>query len=173
MKKKVNIVIDALINSIRNVVSGETFDTVVIKVSKSDTKYLKKGWAFDWIEESKSNKIYKLTTKDNPNVIQGLVSLEEINDNVRVHLIENAQFNIGKNKVYEGVAGNLFAFACKLSFDKGHEGNISFIAKSNLISHYEKTIKAKRIGNTNLMVLETDKAKILVEKYLKEFKWDL
>ena len=133
MKKKVNIVIDALINSIRNVVSGETFDTVVIEISKSDFKYLKKGWAFNWIEESKVNNVYKLTTKDNPNVIQGLVSLEEINDNVRVHLIENSQFNIGKNKVYEGVAGNLFAFACKLSFDKGHEGNISFIAKTNLI----------------------------------------
>lgn len=169
MKRSVNIEVDVLINSIRNTVSGDVFDTMVVKVEKRDHKLLKKGWAFDWIKEAEKSDVYKLTTKDNPDVIQGLISVEEINDNIRIHLLENAQFNIGKNKVYEGVAGNLFAFACKLSFDTGHEGNISFIAKSNLISHYEKSIYAKRIGNTQLMVLETEKAQLLVEKYLKEY----
>jgi len=52
-----------------------------------------------------------------------------------MHLIESAPFNIGKTKVYLGIPGNLVAFACKLSFQRGGEGYISFIAKTKLIDH--------------------------------------
>jgi hypothetical protein len=34
-----------------------------------------------------------------------------------MHLVENAPFNKGQTKVYAGVAGNLVAYACKLSFN--------------------------------------------------------
>ena len=37
-------------------------------------------------------------------------------------LIESAPFNLGRNKIYEGVAGNLVAFACKVSFQRGFAG---------------------------------------------------
>ncbi len=52
------------------------------------------------------------------------------NDHVYMHLVENAPFNKGQNKMYAGVAGNLVAFACRLSFQRGHEGNVSFLSKS-------------------------------------------
>ncbi|MEO8210853.1 MAG: hypothetical protein ABI840_09835 [bacterium] len=146
--KGIEIKIDRLINSIINVFTGDIFDTEIEEVSKKDIKLLKSNWNFDWIKEYHLTEVYKLTIKNNPNIIQGLIGLIEIYDNIRVNLVENASFNIGKNKIYEGVAGNLFAFACKVSFERGHEGNISFISKSNLISHYEETIGAKRIGNT-------------------------
>lgn len=43
----------------------------------------------------------------------------------RVRLgLRNAPFNQGKSKLFEGVAGNLVAFACQLSFQRGYE--ISF-----------------------------------------------
>lgn len=168
MKKKVNIVIDVLTNSIRNVMSGEVFDTEVIKISKNDLKILEKGWAFDWTIESKNNDVYKLTTKDNPDIIQGLVSLRKNIDHIFISLIENASFNIGKNKVYEGVAGNLFAFACKFSMDSGYLGNVSFVAKTNLISHYEGTIGAKRFGTSNIMAIDFFAAQLLIQKYFKE-----
>ncbi len=38
-----------------------------------------------------------------------------IKDHFYLHLIENAPFNKGKHKLYQGVLGNLFAFTCKLS----------------------------------------------------------
>jgi hypothetical protein len=50
-------------------------------------------------------------------IIQGLVSLEVKSDHVYMHLVENAPFNKGQTKVYAGVAGNLVAYACKLSFN--------------------------------------------------------
>ena len=37
-------------------------------------------------------------------------------------LFESAPFNIGKHKIYEGVAGNLVAYDCKISFQTGFEG---------------------------------------------------
>ena len=81
-------------------------------------------------------------------------------------LIESAPFNLGKNKMYEGVAGNLVAFACKVSFQRGFDGFLSFTAKTQLIKHYEKTLGAYHFGN-HLMILETKASSILVEKYFK------
>lgn len=62
--------------------------------------------------------------------------LEIKEDYVYMHLVENAPFNIGSGKMYAGVPGNLDAFACRLSFQRGHEGNVSFLSKSQLIEHY-------------------------------------
>jgi hypothetical protein len=83
-----------------------------------------------------------------------------------LELIESAFFNLGKNKIYEGVAGNLVAFACKVSFQRGFDGFVSFTAKTQLIVHYEKTLGAKHFGN-QLMIIETRAAKLLVNKYFK------
>ena len=55
-----------------------------------------------------------MTITNNTEVVQGLISLAVTPDNVYMHLVENAPFNVGQNKVYAGVAGNLVAFACKL-----------------------------------------------------------
>ena len=52
-----------------------------------------------------------------------------------MHLIESAPFNLGKEKIYLGVPGNLVAFACKLSFQRGGEGYVSFLSKTKLIEH--------------------------------------
>jgi hypothetical protein len=87
-------------------------------------------------------------------------------DHVYLHLIENAPFNRGKNKVYAGVAGNLIAFACKLSFQRGCEGFISFLAKTNLIEHYQQTLQAVHVGG-HLMVINTKTALKLIDKYFR------
>jgi hypothetical protein len=83
-----------------------------------------------------------------------------------MNLLENAPFNLGNNKLYEGVAGNLVAFACKLSFQLGFEGFVVFTSKTNLINHYEKTLGAYHFGG-HKMILPTHASKLLVEKYFK------
>jgi hypothetical protein len=83
-----------------------------------------------------------------------------------MNLLESSPFNIGKHKIYEGVAGNLVAYACKISFQRGYEGFVSFTAKTNLIKHYEKTLSAYHFKNQR-MIIETKAAKNLVEKYFK------
>jgi hypothetical protein len=81
-----------------------------------------------------------------------------------MHLVESAPFNKGKTKIYSGVPGNLVAFACKLSFQRGHEGNVAFVAKSQLINHYIETLGAVHFGE-RLMIIETTAALKLISKY--------
>ena len=79
----------------------------------------KAEWQFDWTKEIKDNtkEVYKLTTANNSTIIQGLISIEDKQDHIFMHLIESAKFNKNKNKVYLGVPGNLVAYACKVSVD--------------------------------------------------------
>lgn len=174
MNKQKNIeldfVIDKLTNSIVNTISGDSFQTQISQFTTEDAKRISKKdkWNFDWKSELKDNakEVYKLTIVNNPDIIQGLISLTIEKDHVFINLLENAPFNIGKQKLYEGVAGNLIAFACKLSFQRGNDGFVTFISKTNLIEHYEKTLGAYRFGRAK-MIIPTESAKVLVEKYFK------
>jgi len=126
MKKRTNtgidIEIDDLTNSIKNVISGDSFQTEISRINKSDLKNVTiiADWQFDWKLELKhpERDVFKLTIVNNPAIIQGLISLEVRSDHVFMHLVESAPFNKGKTKVYSGVPGNLVAFACKLSFQR-------------------------------------------------------
>ena len=84
-----------------------------------------------------------------------------------MHLLESATFNKGKDKVYSGVPRNLVAFACRLSFQRGQHGNVSFISKTKLIDHYVKTLGAIHFGERT-MIIETEAALRLLNKYFKD-----
>ncbi len=167
----IDVEIDKLTNSIENTITGDSFQTEITIIDKADIKRITNanGWLFNWNTEFKKadRDIYKLTILNNSSIIQGLVSLTEREDHVYMHLIESAPFNLGKEKVYIGVPGNLVAFACRLSFHRGFEGYISFTAKTNLISHYEKTLGAEIICG-QLMVINSQSALKLIDKYFKD-----
>jgi hypothetical protein len=137
-QKGLDFEVDKLTNSIENVVSGDSFPTDITLIANADLKTVtkKNGWQFDWKPELKepARDVYKLTIVNNQSVIQGLISLEVKSDHVYMHLVESALFNKDKTKIYAGVPGNLVAFACKLSFQRGHDGNVSFISKHNLFN---------------------------------------
>ena len=162
----VDVEIDKLTNSIENCISGDSFDTDVLPFGSNEKGYKKSHWRFDWMSESKNSRreLLKLVIKNNPDVIQGLISLSDNNDHIFVHLIENAKFNQGNDRLYRGVAGNLFAYACKLSFDRGYDGFLSFFAKSQLIDHYVKTLGAQKMGGLQL-VIDTVAAANLISRY--------
>lgn len=160
--------VDKLTNSIENIVTGDSFATDISIISISDLKTVikKNGWQFDWRLELKQPErdVYKLTIVNNQSVIQGLISLEVKSDHVYMHLLESAPFNKGKTKVYAGVPGNLVAFACKLAFQRGHEGNVSFFSKTQLVQHYIDTLEAVHIGGRT-MIIYTNAALKLINKY--------
>lgn len=173
MKKRqiqgLDFVIDRLTNSIENTLTGEVFDTEIVRLTTVDAKQIKKAeWQFDWYQElkDKTKEVYKLTTVNNPTIIQGLISTEDKQDHVFMHLIESAKFNKGKNKVYIGVPGNLVAYACKLSVDKGYEGFLAFDAKSALIKHYEQSLNATHFHGRR-MFIEPSAALKLISQYFK------
>ena len=172
VKKKdkigLDIEIDELTNSIKNVISGDSFSTDIARITKADLKKItvKDGWQFDWKLELKQPErdVYKLTIVNNQSIVQGLVSLEVREDHVFMHLVESAPFNKGKTKLYSGIPGNLVAFACKLSFQRGHEGNVAFISKSQLIDHYKASLGATQVGG-RLMIIDSTAALKLINRY--------
>lgn len=169
-KKGINIEIDRLTNSIENSVTGEVFDTNIIQIEKSAKRNIKpEEWLFDWEKEVdiQERAVYKLVTINNPEIIHGMLSLEDKRDHIFIHLVESANFNKGTNKIYLGIAGNLFAFACKTSFERGYEGYVAFDSKSVLISYYKKTLGARHFRQQR-MYIETVNALKLVKKYFKD-----
>lgn len=163
-------IIDKLTNSLENVITGDSFRTEVSVLTNADLKSVSKsnGWLFNWRAEFKtpSRDVYKLTIANNPSIIQGLISLEIKTDHVYLHLVESASFNKGRKKVYAGVPGNLVAFACQLSFQRGHEGNVSFLSKTQLVDHYIKTLGAIHFGG-RVMIIETRAALQLINRYFQ------
>jgi len=170
IKIEQDFIIDKLTNSIKNTISGDSFETEISTLKKSDLKTVlkKNGWNFNWRKEYNdlTKEVYKLTIVNNPEIIQGLLSITIERDHVYMNLLESAPFNIGRNKLYEGVAGNLVAYACKVSFQRGFDGFVAFTAKTKLIEHYEKSLGAYHFKNGR-MIIATEAAKKLVEMYFK------
>ncbi|MDR2813427.1 MAG: hypothetical protein LBB79_02040 [Prevotellaceae bacterium] len=164
--------IDKLSHSIEDAVTGKSFLTTVLPFDKIDLQRVskKEGWKFSWKTEfsNPQKRIFKLVIEHQADVIHGLVSLNVKTGYIEIHLVENAPFNIGKNKMYQGVAGNLVAYACKLSFEHGFDGNVLFFAKTKLIAHYEQSLGAVHVGGQR-MIIYTREAAILVNKYFPEF----
>lgn len=163
--------IDKITNSIEDAATGKSLDTAVHPLILADLKTVlkKNGWRFNWRSEFKyeDRELYKLIVKSETNV-QGLISLQPVENFIEMHLIETAPHNYGSTKKYRGVAGNLVAFACKMSFDAGFEGFVGFTAKTQLINHYIETLGAELIFR-NRMGISGDSAKRLVNSYYKNY----
>jgi len=167
---KLSFEIDKITESIEFVKTNERFETIVSAVAKQDLKAVtkKNGWRFNWKQEfeQQQKQIYKLATEKEPSLIQGLVSLEiRAKDKfIFMHLIENAPFNIGRNKLYHGVCANLVAYGCKLSVEQGFEGYLAFESKTTLIGHYEMALGATHIGGQK-MIIDNASAASLIANY--------
>lgn len=145
------------------------FDTEIVRLTIKDVNQIKKtDWTFDWTKEikDKTKQVYKLTTVNNPTIIQGLISIEDKQDHIFMHLIESAKFNKNKNKIYFGIPGNLVAYACKVSVDNGYQGFLAFDAKTALIKHYQESLLATHFRGLR-MFIETNAALRLISQYFK------
>ena len=84
-----DFIVDKLTNSIQNIISGDSFATEVLRLTKTDLKQVtkKNGWNFDWKVELADNtkEVFKLTIPNNPSIIQGLLSLTLEPDHVYMH----------------------------------------------------------------------------------------
>ena len=163
--------VDSLTNSIQNRITGDSFDTKIVKVEIGEIKQIIKNnnWLFDWEKEAKikGRNTYKLTIEDNSAIIQGLISISIMSDHIFMDLLETAYFNRKKNKMYLGVAGNLVAFACKLSLELGFEGYIAFNAKTSLIKHYELTLGAVNTSGQKMMINPKESLKLINQYFQK------
>ncbi len=171
MNREVDIEIDALTESVVEVSTGKIFKTEVTEATMLylNSIHKKNGWKFNWKKEKKeiNRLIYKLVLKSNTSILLGLISLETREDHVHIHLVEKTPNEFGMSKIYKGIGGNLFAFACNYSQEIGYDGVVAFYAKTNLIHHYSVTLGATLIKNQR-MFIHSKQANILINKYFKD-----
>jgi hypothetical protein len=159
-----------LTGTIQDALTGEAFGSSITCIASTKRQQIKAAdWLFDWHSElcRRDRMVFKVELLHDRSKVQGLVSIADKKDHIFMHLIESAAWNKGKNKLYCGVAGNLVACACKLSFELKYDGIVSFIPKTQLVDHYQKTLGAKLFG-PNRMFIDTREALTLTKHYLKQ-----
>jgi hypothetical protein len=164
----ISIRVDRLTRSIEDANTRERHKTEILRVLPEHVGEIKKPhFGFDWESEIliQGRQVHKLCRVGELQVIQGLVSLEDRLDHVYLHLIENAKSNRGKTKKYVGVAGNLFAFACKTSFENGYDGFIAFESKTQLVDHYMNIMGAKRLYGNSLYIDEQVASRLIIRYF--------
>ncbi len=121
---------------------------------------------FDW-ELEKEKDIYKIQIEETKLVV-GLIALTDIPKELRIEIntIESSKENIGSKKIYDGIAGSLIAFACKLAFMRGYYGFVSLIPKTNLIKHYKEIYGFEQEGKH--LYLHLANSEKLIRKYLNQ-----
>lgn len=172
--QEIDITIDTLTECLLRRDTGEVVDTEYELIDYSITpqmaaQYKKDGWNFDWsIPQKDGCEVYELFVvgDDRP---QGRVAFKHLCSDyfTYLELVEAAPKNIGYNGEYEGVGGHLFAIACKHSFEAGNEGYVQFEPKTKLIKYYQEKLGAKVISGSS-MYLDTEAAKVLIDKYFGE-----
>jgi len=146
-----------------DLVNKKRVKVLVEVASKKDLKP-SKYFKFDWTKEQ-HYETYKLVIEET-NEILGLISINSIFEELRIEimLIEIHDKSIGKNKLYQRIAGILIAYACKISFDKGFFGFVSLIPKTKLIEHYKNKYGFNQFGRH--LALELNSSESIMNKYL-------
>lgn len=176
----INIWIDEIVPCLKDTVTGEMKETVVLKIESRS--YLKQyteqnGWQINWIELPADVEVYELALKDTKE-IQGLVAVK--NDvNSRAAFLhwactapQNNKHDFGKQK-YSGVGGHLFAIAADKSVQWGYEGAMhGFALNKELLEHYIETFNAEFLGMLHdyQFFINEINAKKLLEVY--NYEWN-
>jgi len=145
-----------------NIETGEILIGEVIEVNLK--KLLKnKNLRFDWLKESKYL-IVQLHIKGEEEIL-GLMSIIDIPNEFRIHinLIESSMKHRGKGKQIDNIPGCLISYCCKLAFEKGYDGFVSLILKTQLIDYYRKTYGFVQVGAQ--MAIFDEQSRLIISKY--------
>jgi len=125
---------------IRHQISGKLRSVLVELMSTEDYKMITKArYFFNWKTE-KQYPVYKLNITGDKEIL-GLMSVEHFRNEKRleIKLLAVSKENRGKHKKYEGIAGNLIAYACREAIRLYAENAcVSLIPKDVIRNHYMK-----------------------------------
>jgi hypothetical protein len=151
---------------IEDLKTGRLLPSEILPVSSGDLESLGPGWNFDWAEQIEESETYKLFAAESPNQILGMMSIRRETDFIEVILIESNPDDVGREKRYRGIPGNLLAFAANLSLELGNEGFLRLLAKTELIYHYVREYGFSRHRNSQILILNAAAAARLISTFL-------
>lgn len=124
--------------NIVEVSTGKIYPIEILPIENTEYKLLSKTrYFFDWKKE-RDQEIYKLVMTGK-NDIQGLVSVERIPSEWRIHirLLTISKENKGKGKIFDKIAGNLITHVAKIAVaEYGELACVSLRPKSSIAQHY-------------------------------------
>ncbi|RUT68497.1 N-acetyltransferase [Flavobacterium cupreum] len=154
--------------TIQETSSGKIYNVEILPVEDIDFKSIdKKRYFFDWKAE-KNYEIYKLKII-NSNDILGIISLERISEEWRVHirLLTVSVENKGSNKKFDNIAANLITHAAKIAVAEYAElACVSLKPKSTIAQHYIDKYNMNITGMT--LSLEVPEILNLIKTYDNE-----
>ncbi|MFH6958922.1 N-acetyltransferase [Flavobacterium aquidurense] len=154
--------------TIQETSSGKIYNVEILPVEDIDFKSIdKKRYFFDWKTE-RAYEIYKLKII-NSNDILGIISLERIPEEWRVHirLLTVSLENKGANKIFDNIAANLITHAAKIAVAEYAElACVSLKPKSNIAQHYIDKYNMNITGMT--LSLEVPEILNLINTYDNE-----
>jgi len=146
--------------------TGEVYDGIIEKVSEVELQQLKsnKHFTFDWSKELEG-KVFKIRLEDKKEIL-GLISLIDVTKEFRIHinLIESSKEYRGKAKKVKNIPGCLISYACKIAFEKGYDGFVSLVPKTQLIDYYHDNYGFVQVGIQMAVFMEV--SKLLISKYI-------
>ena len=120
-------------------ITAEQRPAHILPTANDDFKKLTSTrYSFNWKKLKKENVIYKLTLKDNGDIL-GLMALHDYpaEERIEIKLLAVSVENIGKNKKYERIAGCMIAFAGRNALLKfKNDPVLSLVPKTELRRHY-------------------------------------
>ena len=172
--------IDELIPCIKDVLTGEIFDTEVVRVKRKSflSKYNEHtGWYVHWSKFDSETEIYALVLKGTID-IQGMIAVRPNNNEQALDLLwacvspENNVWEYGKKKD-SGVGGHLFAIAGDVSIKKGFDGFLVGEAMDkDLYDYYQSEYHAlplPPINNPYRLMFSDEAVRSIMEVY--NYEW--
>jgi len=125
---------------ISHIESASEIEVVISPLKDEDYKKITKSrYYFNWKTE-KENEVYKITVAGSDEII-GLMSIIHFPEEqrIQINLLSVSKENRGKDKIYDGIAGNLIAYACREGIRLYAEAAcVSLQPKTELKEHYMK-----------------------------------
>lgn len=160
--------------------TNDRADAIIKQGSLAQMPALQDGWRFDFrkkLRNLKNATAYILVREDSPEVIEGCMIFQLV-EKIMPYMafVEVAPHNKGVEKKHDHVAGCLIAYAFKQSLIRGvgdYKGMLHFVVSEQqkedevkLMAVYSSKYNAKRIGDSNVMVIYDEHGELLIERYL-------
>lgn len=154
--------------------TGIEHNVSVTPVSAEDLKQLtRKRYFFNWTEAAKKATLYKLQIEGDDDIkgVMGLIDYPT-EQRIEIKLLTASKENVilkhekrSKNKAYDGIAGNLIAFAAREAVGRyGAMACVSLIPKTGLKAHYINEYGMMDAGSQ--VFLELNPLRQIIEKYI-------
>ncbi len=144
--------------------NGKKYSAIASPAALQEIREQKEYFGFDFeklLQEGIT--VYKICKEGEPDIIHGLVGFTPSIGVLDCYNMEINSINKRGISLYGGLGKCMIALCCKVSFDLGLEGYITFEAKNRLIPYYERS--GARLTGYLRMAIAPKESQKLIDRY--------